>query len=135
MSHLLPQKPLVDRPDPDSRVVTLDDEDADEVFSTLGSDISRAVLAELYRDPATQSELAERVDTSIQNVGYHVENLLEANLITVVEQWYSKKGVEMDVFAPAGAPLVLVAGGHERTVTVETNTTSPTVGRLANGDD
>ena len=135
MSHLLPQKPLVDRPDPGSRIVTLDDEDADEVFTTLGSDISRAVLAELYRDPATQSELAERVDTSIQNVGYHVENLLEANLITVVEQWYSQKGVEMDVFAPAGSPLVLVAGGHERTVTVENNTTSPTVDRLANGDD
>ncbi|MFC6976585.1 ArsR/SmtB family transcription factor [Halomicroarcula sp. GCM10025709] len=135
MSHLLPQKPHVDRPDPDSRVVTLDDEDADEIFATLGSDISRAVLAELHRNPATQSELAERVDTSIQNVGYHVEQLLGAGLVTVVDQWYSQKGVEMDVFAPAEVPLVLVAGGHERTVTVQNNTSSSKVDGLANGDD
>jgi hypothetical protein len=135
MSHLLPQKPHVDRPAPDSRVVTLDDEDADEVFAALGSDVSRDVLAELYRNPATQSELAERVDTSIQNVSYHVEKLLEANLITVVEQWYSQNGVKMDVFAPAGAPLVLVAGGHERSVTVEKNTTASTVDGLVNSDD
>ena len=135
MSHLLPQKPHVDRQEPDSRIITLDDEDADDVFATLGSDISRALLAELYRNPATQSELAERVDTSIQNVGYHVEKLREANLITVVEQWYSQKGVEMDVFAPVGAPLILFAGGHEQTVTVEKNTTSSKIDGLASGDD
>jgi len=109
MSALLPQKPQIER-DTDSQVVSLGDSDSDAVFAVLASDAARSVLRELYRDPATQSELADRVDTSIQNVSYHLENLVEAGLVDVVDQWYSEKGREMDVYAPNGSPLVLVVG-------------------------
>ncbi len=112
VSALLPQKPPVERSesDSDSRVVSLDDDGSDAVFSVLSSTVARRVLAELYRDPATQSELADRVDTSIQNVSYHLQNLADAGLVDVVDEWYSEKGREMDVYAPAGSPLVLVVG-------------------------
>lgn len=110
MSQLLPQKPPVERPDDEARVVELDDDDSESVFSVLSSDVARSILTDLYRNPATQSELADHVDTSIQNVDYHLDKLVMAGLVDVVDQWYSEKGVEMDVYAPTGEPLVLVAG-------------------------
>jgi len=110
MSHLLPRKSRADQPDGQPEVVGLDGVDSGVVFSVLSSELARSILSELYREPATQSDLAERVDTSIQNVDYHLDNLAEAGLVTVVDQWYSEKGTEMDVYAPAGDPLVLVAG-------------------------
>ena len=112
MSALLPHKPPVER-DTESQIVSLDDADSDAVFTVLSSDAARSVLRELYRGPATQSELADRVGTSIQNVSYHLENLVDADLVDVVDQWYSKKGREMDVYAPSGSPLVLVVGDED----------------------
>jgi len=114
MSQLLPRKPPVDRPDDGPRVVGLDDRESGDVFSVLSSEVARSILTELYRDPATQSELADRVDTSLQNVRYHLDGLTDAGLVEVVDQWYSEKGAEMDVYAPNGGPLVLVAGGRKQ---------------------
>jgi len=111
MSALLPQRSPVERPGNDPQVVNLDDTSSDAVFSVLSSTVARTLLAELYRGPATQSELADSVDTSIQNVSYHLDNLVDAGLVGVVDQWYSEKGREMDVYAPDGGSLVLVVGG------------------------
>jgi DNA-binding transcriptional ArsR family regulator len=110
MSQLLPRKPPVDRPEDGPRVVGLDDRESGDVFSVLSSAVARSILTELYRGPATQSELADRVDTSLQNVSYHLGQLADVGLVEVVDQWYSEKGAEMDVYAPNGGPLVLVAG-------------------------
>jgi DNA-binding transcriptional ArsR family regulator len=87
MSALLPRKPPVERSGTDSQVVSLYDDDSDAVFSVLSSEVARRVLAELYRDPATQSELADRVGTSIQNVSYHLDNLADAGLVDVVDEF------------------------------------------------
>jgi DNA-binding transcriptional ArsR family regulator len=114
MSQLLPRKRPVDRPDDGPRVVGLDDRESGDVFSVLSSEVARSILTELYRDPTTQSDLADRVDTSIQNVRYHLDRLADAGLVEVVDQWYSEKGTEMDVYAPNGGPLVLVAGDREQ---------------------
>jgi DNA-binding transcriptional ArsR family regulator len=72
-------------------------------------------LSELYDSPRTKSELADRVETSLQNVTYHVDKLHDAGLVTVIDQWYSEKGNEMDVYAPSNGPLVVVGGGEEHT--------------------
>ena len=110
MSALLPQRPPVERPDRESQVVSLADAGSDDVFSVLSSTVARNLLTELYQRPATQSELADNLDTSIQNVSYHLDNLVDAGLVDVVDQWYSEKGREMDVYAPDGGSLVLVVG-------------------------
>lgn len=115
MSGLLPKERQTDAQDTDPEVVGLDETNSGAVFSVLSSETARSLLAALYETPATKSELAEELDTSIQNVDYHVENLLDADLVTVVEQWYSKKGNEMDVFAPANGPLVVVSGDPAQT--------------------
>ena len=110
MSALLPQRPSVERSDRESQVVSLADAGSDDVFSVLSSTVARNLLSELYRRPATQSELADSLGTSIQNVSYHLDNLADAGLVDVVDQWYSEKGREMDVYAPDGGSLVLVVG-------------------------
>lgn len=109
---LLPARSTVERDDVESSVLDLDD-DTDRVFSVLRSDTAWEILTTLYDEPTVASELADRVDTSPQNVQYHLDNLLEADLVTVADTWYSAKGKEMNVYAPANEPLVLVIGGSD----------------------
>lgn len=98
------------RLDRDPEVVPIDDAAADDVFETLSSATARALLAALYEEPRTASDLATAVDTSIQNVAYHLGNLEDAGLVAVVETWYSDQGTEMKVYAPTREALVLFAG-------------------------
>lgn len=117
MSSLLPLKSapdsLADR-DVDPKLVGFEDAAADEILTVVSSTTARRVLAALYDEPRTASELAETVETSVQNVSYHLTRLQDAELIEVVDTWYSQQGREMDVYAPAHGALVLFAGA-ERT--------------------
>ena len=110
MSKLFPFRRSPDLEDREPRLVDLDDDVADEVFDALGSRTARSLLLELHEEPRPPSELAEAVDTSIQNVQYHLTKLEAADLVTVVDTWYSETGTEMDVYAPADDGLVVFAG-------------------------
>lgn len=106
MSELLPTRPSVDYDTAESRIVTLD-ESGHEVITALQSETAREVMTFLYEEPMTPSDLATRLDTSVQNVSYHLANLREADLVTVIDSWYSEKGREMDVYAPTTESLIL----------------------------
>jgi DNA-binding transcriptional ArsR family regulator len=108
MSRGLPHRPEVDVED-ESEVVTLQEAPAGDVFGTLSCSTARDILLALYDEPATGSQVADRVSTSIQNAQHHLENLREAGLVTDAGTWYSSKGREMTVYAPASRPLVIVA--------------------------
>jgi len=110
MSGLLPRKPPVHAPEPDPRILDIMADETAAVVTALSSDTARAILAELDDKPATQSALADRAGISIQNVGYHLDRLVDADLVAIVDQWRSEKGRTMDVYAPANAPIVLVPG-------------------------
>jgi len=97
------------------RVIGIDGEDADDLLSAIASGTARALLAELHDEPGAPSELAARVDTSLQNAQYHLGKLESAGMIEVVDTVYSEKGREMKVYAPSDRPLVVVAGGEEHT--------------------
>ncbi|WP_435093907.1 ArsR/SmtB family transcription factor [Halorubrum sp. N11] len=113
MSRLLPSLPDATPEDREPRVVGVDDDDADKLIAALGSETAREILTRLHDRPATKSELADAVDTSLQNVQYHLSKLDAADLVDVVDTTYSEKGREMDVYAAADEPLVLFAGGSE----------------------
>jgi len=113
MSLLPSRDPAV--PDADPRVVAVDSEDADSVLSALSASTARELLAALHREPAPPGELADRVDTSLQNAQYHLEKLESAGAVEVVDTAYSEKGREMDVYAPANQPLVICAGDEGET--------------------
>ena len=93
-----------------SRVLALDDETADEVFDALSSTTTRRVLVSLYEEPQPASQLATRTDTTVQNIRYHLDKLVTAELVEVATTQYSEKGNEMDVYAPTDEALILCAG-------------------------
>ena len=120
MSRLLPSLPDATPDDREPRVVGVDDDDADDLIAALGSETAREILTRLHDEPATKSELAAEVDTSLQNVQYHLSKLDGADLVNVVDTTYSEKGREMDVYAAADEPLVLFAGGSEASPGIKT---------------
>jgi DNA-binding transcriptional ArsR family regulator len=103
--------------DQQARVLDVNDERADAVLDALSSDTRREIFRELVEEPATTSELAERLDTSVQNAQYHLAELAETELIEPVDTVYSEKGNEMTVYASASDPLVFV-GDETRTSAV-----------------
>ena len=121
MSRLFPRRtPVEPGPDRESAILEFDDETADEVFDVLSARTTRRALSSLYDEPATASDLAERLDTSIQNVQYHVEKLEDADLVEESGTWYSERGNEMSVYAPTKESLVLVAGDDSKTPSLVT---------------
>lgn len=113
---LLPYCPEVEDVERESGLVGIDD--PGPVFEVLSSSTARTILGSLYRNPGPASDVATRVGTSLQNATYHLNRLQNADLVGVVDTWYSTKGREMNVYAPANDPLVLFAGGSESKRTV-----------------
>ena len=90
------------------------DEDISDVLDALSSETAREILNTVYDEPGTPSELADRLEMSIQKVSYHLEKLEDEELITVAGVQYSEKGQEMKVYEPPEDPLVLFVGTQER---------------------
>ena len=114
MGRLLPttSDATVERTD-DPKLLCIDDEKSEDVLAALASDTGRDVFRALNEDPKVARDLAAELDTSVQAVSYHLENLEEADLIEVLDTCYSEKGQEMDVYGPAREPLVLFLGSSD----------------------
>lgn len=113
MGPLFPIRSPVEVGDGEPRLLEIDEEAADAVFDALSSGTARHLLAAVYDEPRPASELAEAVDTSLQNVRYHLENLQDAGLIEVADTWYSERGSAMKVYAPTDSSVVVVAGEEQ----------------------
>ncbi len=109
MARLFPFRSETTTEEGQPRIVELEGEDADAVFSALSSTTARQIYARLDEEPGTPSDIADAIDSSIQNVRYHLENLEDAGLVTVVDTWYSSRGNEMSVYATADGPLIVTS--------------------------
>lgn len=98
----------------DIQVLGVDENETANVFEALSSETARRILTAIYDDPAPPSELAARLDLSLQNVSYHLDNLEDAGVVRVADTRYSEKGKEMNVYAPADEPVVVFVGTTER---------------------
>lgn len=92
-------------PDPAPTYLSLDD--AGPMLEVLSSSTAQSIMIALSREPATATAIADRIGTSLQNVGYHLSQLEDAGLVTVVGTRYSEKGREMKVYARAVTSLVI----------------------------
>lgn len=113
MARLLPLRSEPEGPDAGPRVLDIEDAETDEVFSALSSETARDIYRAISEEPAPPSDIAERIDSSIQNVRYHLENLEEADLVEVTDTWYSSRGNEMSVYAASSNALVLANDEQE----------------------
>ena len=87
--------------------VVVDDDSGADVLQTVSSETAQEILTTLDDNPATTSDVAEAIDTSIQNAKYHLEHLCDAGLVETVDTWYSKRGVEMTVYALSVEELII----------------------------
>ncbi|WP_293028687.1 helix-turn-helix domain-containing protein [Natronococcus sp.] len=109
MARLFPFRSEPESEEGHPRIVDLEGEDADAVFGALSSTTARRIYARVDDEPSTPSDIAEAIDSSIQNVRYHLENLEEAGLVEVVDTWYSSRGNEMSVYAATDGPLIVTS--------------------------
>jgi DNA-binding transcriptional ArsR family regulator len=128
VSRLLPFRTPVEREEGEHRVLGIEEDAADDVFAALSSETARTILSALYEEPRAASDLAEVADTSLQNVRYHLEKLRGADLVEVVDTWYSSRGTEMKVYAPADASVVMFAGDENTGLSLR-----EALGRLVGG--
>lgn len=123
MSSLLPLKPTPrstsDR-GVEPRLVEFEDDSAEEILSAVASTTARSILNRLYEEPMTASDIAAEIDSSVQNISYHLDRLQDAELVEIIETWYSEQGREMDVYAPTNSALVLFAGAERTTPSLTT---------------
>lgn len=96
------------------RTLWLNSDDTGDLLSSLSSDTAREILTALHEKPQTASEVATRVDTSVQNARHHLSKLKQVGAIRVADTRYSEKGREMTVYAPSEEPLVVFVGREER---------------------
>ncbi|MFB6252411.1 MAG: ArsR/SmtB family transcription factor [Halobellus sp.] len=115
MADLLPSRPEISDDNKEPRVVGLDSDDVDDLLAAISSETARQLLSEIHEEPGPPSDLADRIDTSIQNAQYHLERLESAGLIDPAGTAYSAKGREMTVYAPSDQALVVVAGNEADT--------------------
>jgi DNA-binding transcriptional ArsR family regulator len=101
-----------------ARVLEFGTECADDALQTLSSRTAQEIVSVLQDGPITANDIADDVDTTLQNVHYHLNRLHEAGVVDVVDTAYSEKGREMDVYAVSGSPLVIVAGEDDDRKTV-----------------
>jgi DNA-binding transcriptional ArsR family regulator len=120
MSGLLPSKSEASPEQPGNlQTLWLDSDEAGDLLSCLSSETARAILMTLHEEPATASEVSDRVDTSLQNARHHLDNLQEAGVVRVADTKYSSKGREMDVYAPSEDPMVVFVGNEEESSAFE----------------
>lgn len=82
-------------------------EEADDILETLSSKMRRTILNILCEEPTNVAKLAEQLETSNQNVLYHIRELRAAGLVQIVGTNYSAKGREMNLYAPACTTIVI----------------------------
>jgi DNA-binding transcriptional ArsR family regulator len=95
-------------PDASPTVVDVAGDDAGDLVDALRSETARELFSALHDDPAPPSQLARELDTSVQNVHYHLSKLETAGVVESVGTRLSEKGNEMTVYGPAAEPIVLV---------------------------
>jgi DNA-binding transcriptional ArsR family regulator len=103
LEQLRPEQ--LDDPDADHRCLSL--EEAGPVLDSLASKTAQSILVEVCAEPTTPGDIADQVDTSLQNVSYHLSNLENAGLVTVVGTRYSSRGREMKMYASTIQSLVI----------------------------
>lgn len=109
-SSLLPHRDPVSLPPRGTRRLRLGDDETAVVFDALATDCTVAILRALFVEPMTTGDVADTVETSVQNASYHLQKLEDAGLIEVVDTWYSSRGLEMAVYAPPADRVVVDLG-------------------------
>lgn len=110
MASAFPRKPPVEHISEERTDITLESDEGGTVLDAVSSDTAQAIITTLQDEPRPVSDIAEAIDSSLQNVSYHLEKLRDAGLVEPVDTWYSSRGVSMTVYALTADRLVVRFG-------------------------
>jgi DNA-binding transcriptional ArsR family regulator len=83
------------------------DERAQKISKAMASQTASDILQLLAENKKSLTEITDRLAIPLTTAKYHIENLLEAGLITVAEIKYSVKGREIKIYAITNQLLIV----------------------------
>jgi DNA-binding transcriptional ArsR family regulator len=83
------------------------DEQAQKIAKAMSSQTANDILAILAAGTRSLSDITDQLNIPLSTVKYHVENLLDAGLVTVFETRYSIKGREVKMYALTDRLLIV----------------------------
>jgi DNA-binding transcriptional ArsR family regulator len=83
------------------------DERAQKIAKAMGSQTASDILQILGEGPRSLTDITERLNIPMNTAKYHIENLLDAGLITVEQTRYSIKGREVKIYTLTNQLLVV----------------------------
>jgi DNA-binding transcriptional ArsR family regulator len=88
-------------------VIQPGDEQAQKIARAMASQTANAVIQAFGSGPLTSSEVARRMKIPITTASYHIDNLLAAGLLEVMETRWSEKGREVKVYGLANQVFII----------------------------
>ena len=89
------------------------DERAQKIAKAMASRTAGDILQLLKSGNEATTQIAESLQIPITTVQYHLENLVDAGIITVVERRWSQKGREVKVYGLRDQMLIVVPRGGD----------------------
>jgi len=83
------------------------DERAQKIARAMASQTANAIIQAFSSGPMTSSEVARKMKIPITTATYHIDNLLEAGLLEVVDTRWSEKGREVKVYGLTDQVLII----------------------------
>jgi DNA-binding transcriptional ArsR family regulator len=83
------------------------DERATKVAKAIGSPIAGDILRFLGEGETSVSDITERLSIPFNTAKYHIDNLVDAGLISVVDTKYSVKGREVKIYSLTNQVLIV----------------------------
>ncbi|MCQ1535063.1 helix-turn-helix transcriptional regulator [Methanosarcina sp. KYL-1] len=98
------------------RILSLSN-DSRKIIQTLSNETSIRVLQLLETGDMSASELAGGLDLRLNTLQYHLDALLEADLIRISEVKWSQRGRKIKVYEPVEKLIILIPGRNTVTRT------------------
>jgi DNA-binding transcriptional ArsR family regulator len=89
------------------------DEKAQKIAKAIASKTAGEILQLLKDGSHASTQIAEALKIPITTVQYHLENLVDAGIITIVEKRWSQKGREVKVYGLRDQMLIVVPRGGD----------------------
>jgi DNA-binding transcriptional ArsR family regulator len=83
------------------------DERAQKISKAMGSQTASDILQLLAENQKSLTEITDRLAIPLTTAKYHIENLLDAGLISVAETKYSVKGREIKIYSLTNQLLIV----------------------------
>ena len=83
------------------------DERAQKIARAMASQTANAIIQAFSSGRMTSSEVARKMKIPITTATYHIDNLLEAGLLEVVDTRWSEKGREVKVYGLTDQVLII----------------------------